>query len=88
MGSSQEPPRFDCDAGTVIGWRDGDLVRATGIGYARAERFQVPEPQPPAEVVAATSRAPACPQTSPPRRRWLNRGLHPDQDGSFIGIRT
>lgn len=25
---------------------------------------------------------------SPPRRRWLNRGLHPDQDGSFIGIRT
>ncbi|GAC66846.1 carboxylesterase family protein [Gordonia soli] len=54
---------FDCPAGTVMGWTDGPVVRATGIRYAHAERFEVPTPQPPAtEPIDATSWSPACPQ--------------------------
>jgi para-nitrobenzyl esterase len=50
-----------------VGWRDGDLVRATGIRYAHAERFQAPTAQPPAaEPIAAATWAPACRQVSEP----------------------
>jgi hypothetical protein len=67
MTSPQEPPRFECAAGTVVGWRDSDLVRATGIRYARAERFQAPSAQPlAAEPILATAWAPACPQVPEP----------------------
>ncbi|MEE2570299.1 carboxylesterase family protein [Pseudarthrobacter sp. J64] len=54
---------FTPPCGPVTGWRDGDVLRATGIPYARAARFQ-----PPAAAtdwtapLAATSPAPACPQ--------------------------
>ncbi|WP_456267463.1 carboxylesterase family protein [Kushneria sp. AK178] len=37
------PPRFSAPAGEIIGWRDGDVLRATGIPYARTRRFQPPE---------------------------------------------
>jgi para-nitrobenzyl esterase len=67
MTSQQEPPRFECAAGTVVGWRDSDLVRATGIPYARTERFQAPSAQPrAAEPILATAWAPACPQLPEP----------------------
>ncbi|MDQ0771077.1 para-nitrobenzyl esterase [Pseudarthrobacter defluvii] len=58
---------FHPPCGPVSGWRDGDVVRATGIPYARAPRFQ-----PPAQVpdwtaeFAATSLSPACPQAPVP----------------------
>jgi para-nitrobenzyl esterase len=64
---SAKPPTFVCDAGTVVGWRDGDLLRATGIRYARADRFTAPVPESPAkEPIMATTWAPACPQSSEP----------------------
>lgn len=34
----------DAPAGRITGWRDGDVIRATGIPYARAGRFEKPVP--------------------------------------------
>jgi len=54
---------FTPPCGPVTGWRDGDVVRATGIPYATARRFQPPVPAPDwDEPLSATSPAPACPQ--------------------------
>ena len=56
-------PAFDPPCGPVVGWRDGDVVRATGIPYASASRFQPPVAVAAwADVFAATTLAPACPQ--------------------------
>lgn len=58
---------FDTPAGHVIGWRDGSVIRATGIRYARAGRFQPPVPEPPAATsIRATEWAPACAQADHP----------------------
>lgn len=56
-------PLFNPPCGPVRGWRDGAVLRATGIPYATAGRFQ-----PPVAATrwttdfAATTPAPACPQ--------------------------
>ena len=56
-------PAFSPPCGPVTGWRDGDVVRATGIPYATAGRFQPPVAAPDrTAVLAATSLSPACPQ--------------------------
>ena len=61
-------PRFHAPAGTIIGWADGPVLRATGIRYARATRFCPPEPEPDATAfISATAPAPACPQRADPR---------------------
>jgi carboxylesterase type B len=49
-------PRFDAPAGTVTGWRSDGVVRATGIRYARVERFAPPVPERPADGVVAAGR--------------------------------
>ena len=77
---SQPPgpaPRFSCDAGTVVGWRDEGVVRATGIRYARAERWAAPVAEPPVDgEIDATSWAPACPQAgSPLLQRMFPQGF-------------
>jgi para-nitrobenzyl esterase len=60
-------PAFSPPCGPVTGWRDGDVVRATGIPYATAARFQPPVSAPDrSEVLAATSLSPACPQAPVP----------------------
>ncbi len=60
-------PVFSPPCGPVAGWRDGDVLRATGIPYATAARFQPPVTAPDrAEVFAATSLSPACPQAPVP----------------------
>lgn len=62
---AQSNTRFLAPAGEIVGWRDGDVVRATGIPYARAERFEAPQPEPAAtDPIEATEWAPACPQNS------------------------
>ncbi|NDZ97242.1 carboxylesterase family protein [Streptomyces sp. SID6673] len=54
---------IDCPAGNVVARVDGDVIRATGIPYASADRFEVPVPEPSsAEPIDATSWSPACPQ--------------------------
>ncbi|MET3919201.1 carboxylesterase family protein [Arthrobacter sp. UYEF20] len=56
-------PAFDPLCGPITGWRDGDVVRATGIPYATAGRFQAPVSAPDwTGVRAATFLSPACPQ--------------------------
>lgn len=61
------PPTWECHAGTITGWRDDGVLRATGVRYARAGRYQRPVAEPPAaEPLPATSWAPACPQAGSP----------------------
>jgi para-nitrobenzyl esterase len=60
-------PFFNAPAGRIIGWRDGRVIRATGIRYARAVRFQPPTPEPAASTnIDATGWAPACVQADHP----------------------
>lgn len=54
---------FHPPCGPVTGRRDGAVIRATGIPYATAARFQPPAPAADwTEPYAAISPAPACPQ--------------------------
>ncbi|MBT2534033.1 carboxylesterase/lipase family protein [Arthrobacter sp. ISL-48] len=63
----QVKPAFAPPCGPVAGWRDGEVIRATGIPYATAGRFQPPFPAAAwTEVLEATSPAPACPQAPVP----------------------
>ena len=55
-------PRWQAPAGEIIGLADGDVLRAKGIRYARAGRFERPSPEPIVERIDATRPAPACPQ--------------------------
>lgn len=54
--------RWQAPAGEVLGLADGDVLRATGIRYARAGRFERPTPEPVTDLIDATHPAPACPQ--------------------------
>lgn len=60
-------PAFDPPCGPVTGWRDGEVLRATGIPYAAAARFQPPAAAPRwSDPFAATTLSPACPQAPVP----------------------
>ncbi|MGI4871810.1 MAG: carboxylesterase family protein [Janthinobacterium lividum] len=62
-----DAPCFQAPAGRIVGWREGAVVRATGIRYARAERFGRPLAEPAATTpILATAPAPACPQLADP----------------------
>lgn len=75
---SPNQPVWHAPAGTVFGWHDGPVDRATGIRYARAERLAPPVPvSDAAEPIEATSWSPACPQAPVP--------LLDDAVGSSIG---
>ncbi|MFC6225760.1 carboxylesterase family protein [Hymenobacter artigasi] len=76
MQPTPTTPHFHASAGLIIGRADGPVVRATGIRYARAARFQPPTPEPPAtEPIRATAPAPACPQLADPRVDQVMGGL-------------
>ena len=63
VGEMNAVPAFAPPCGPVTGWHDGGVVRATGIPYATAGRFQPPAPVPGwTEAFEATSLSPACPQ--------------------------
>lgn len=71
--------RFDAPAGTILGWRDGAVLRASGIRYARAERFYPPVAEPAAVApIPATAPAPACPQLADPRLALAFGDFHTD----------
>ncbi|KQP73104.1 carboxylesterase [Methylobacterium sp. Leaf113] len=62
-----EPCRFFPPCGPVVARVDGAVMRATGIPYAQAARFALPEPVPDwTEPFQATEWAPACPQVAIP----------------------
>ncbi|WP_435201112.1 carboxylesterase family protein [Janibacter sp. GS2] len=60
--TDDDGPQWDTPAGRILGRRDGRVLRASGIRYARAGRFERPIPEPAAPRVDATRPAPACPQ--------------------------
>jgi para-nitrobenzyl esterase len=63
--------RVDPPAGPLHAEDDGVLLRVRGIRYARATRFDAPQPIAPwTEVLDATARGPACPQL-PSRLDWV-----------------
>lgn len=66
---------FSTPVGRIVGHRDGGVVRALGIPYARAERFGRPQPVPPftTDFVADTL-APVPPQPATP---VLEELIHP-----------
>ncbi len=67
MDEQARDPVWSCPAATVLGWRDAGVLRATGIRYARAGRYEVPVAEPDATgTVRATSWSPACPQPAVP----------------------
>ncbi|HWV79336.1 MAG TPA: carboxylesterase family protein [Isoptericola sp.] len=58
---------FTPPCGPVHGWADDDVVRATGIPYAHADRFERPVPAPDRDApFEATEWSPACPQAPVP----------------------
>ena len=60
-------PAFSPPCGPVTGRRDGDVLRAMGIPYATAARFQPPVSAPDwTEILPATTPSPACPQAPVP----------------------
>ena len=60
-------PVWQAPCGEVRGWRDGAVLRATGIRYATAERFAEPVAAPAAtEPIDAVAWSPACPQPGSP----------------------
>ncbi len=76
-----ERRRFTPPVGPIDAWRDGDLWRATGIRYARAERWGVPEPEPDhTQPLAATRWAAAPPQTTDATGEALYSPLRRDLD--------
>lgn len=83
--------RVRCDAGTVVGWIDDDVLRFTGIRYASAVRFGRPEPQPPTDGdIDATRWSPRCPQRANPLQtnESERRELGVDEQCQFLSITT
>ena len=60
-------PTFDTPCGKITGWLDGKVIRATGIQYALAYRFQKPEPIKLSTITNVADKwASACPQIKVP----------------------
>mgnify|MGYP003668730210 CR=1 FL=1 len=71
--NDHDAPRFNTPSGDVIGWRDRGVIRATGIRYARTQRFCAPVDEPPSTTpIQATEWSPASPQNTIPE---LNEAL-------------
>lgn len=81
--------RWTTPAGTIVGYRDGLVLRASGIRYARAGRFERPTPEPTSPVdIDATRPAPSCPQ---PRVEAMERifnlaGREPEPDEDCLRL--
>jgi len=61
------PPTFRPPCGPVLGWTDERVVRATGIPYATARRFEPPVPAADwQQPFPATRWSPMCPQPATP----------------------
>ncbi len=86
-----ESLRVECAAGTVVGRADGQVLRYTGIRYARAERFGRPEPEPAADgEIDATLWSPRCPQRANPLQtdQSERRDLGVDEQCQYLSVTT
>ncbi|RMB61741.1 carboxylesterase family protein [Tessaracoccus antarcticus] len=80
-----------CPAGKVLGWYDGAVKRATGIRYARAERYGKPVAEPEVDGdVDATRFSPRCPQRANPLQRPESerRDMGVDEHCQYLSITT
>lgn len=94
-GAPPEAPRRRVHApcGAVEGWIDGPVLRATGIRYARAERFAPPCPQPDDDaLIEATTWSPASPQYPDKALEAMfgrqQRPLRMDEHCQFLSVTT
>ncbi|GAA1873156.1 carboxylesterase family protein [Brevibacterium marinum] len=69
----------DAPCGRVRTYVDGNVIRARGIRYARAQRFAHPVDEPPVDFIDGDEPGPANPQ----RRRDPNAGMTFDQLGGL-----
>lgn len=86
-----DPLRVECPAGTVIGRADGEVLRFTGIRYARAERFGRPEPEPTRDgEIDATQWSPRCPQRANPLQTAESerRDMAVDEQCQYLSVTT
>ncbi len=86
-----DPLRVECPAGTVVGRADGEVLRYTGIRYARAQRFGRPEPQPAAVGdIDATGWSPRCPQRANPLQtdESERRVMGVDEHCQYLSVTT
>ncbi|CAM3573039.1 carboxylesterase family protein [Halomonas sp. FME1] len=71
--NDHDVPRFTTPAGEIIGWRDRGVIRASGIRYARTQRFCPPVDEPSSTTpILATEWSPCSPQNIIPE---LNAAL-------------
>ncbi|WP_166971238.1 carboxylesterase family protein [Brevibacterium atlanticum] len=70
---------FVAPCGRVRAYLNGDVIRARGIRYARAERFRPPVDEPPVVFIDGADPGPASPQL----RRDPNAGMTFDQLGGL-----
>lgn len=76
MNDTEMSPIWNCPCGTVQGWYDEEknVLRATGIRYATAERFEKPVAEPKTDkIIEAKKWSPASPQ---PRDEYTERLLN------------
>lgn len=67
-----KPVSFETPSGTINATRGFGLIRAMGIPYASASRFNLPAPvKPGAGLIDATNPSPACPQNPVPELEAL-----------------
>ncbi|WP_181275397.1 carboxylesterase family protein [Brevibacterium oceani] len=74
-----ETQDFVAPCGRVRAYANGDVIRARGIRYARAQRFQPPVDEPPVDFIDGADPGPASPQL----RRDPNAGMTFDQLGGL-----
>lgn len=71
--NADDAPRFNTPAGEIIGWRDRGVIRASGICYARTQRFCAPKDERPStSPIQALAWSPCAPQNVIPE---LNAAL-------------
>jgi para-nitrobenzyl esterase len=58
------PPVFYAPAGAITGWYHGEVIKATGIRYARSQRFEPPVAEPPSPTPIMANKRTGCPQIS------------------------
>ncbi|WP_461534191.1 carboxylesterase family protein [Sinomicrobium sp.] len=83
---------FQTAIGDIQGWRNGKLIRATGIPYAKADRYGIPEEVELSPIpFPAVKKSPACPQnlsqkTSTLMKRNIMEGLTFTEHCQYLSI--
>lgn len=96
MNDTNLNPTWNCSMGTIRGWNDEKkgVLRATGIKYATAPRFEAPtaEPANTDRIVEATKWSPASPQPKDELTDYLinqeSREMKVDEHCQYLSVTT